>query len=118
MAAVTIYLVGNGNGAIVPPSTATWTVECWGAGQSGNDSSGAGGAGGGYARGAVNATSGVPLTFSLGAPGVGQANAVNNGGNTWLSTTGVQPTTTAQGVLAQGGGATTTQLGSQATYTG
>ncbi len=112
MATSTIYLVGNGTSTITPTSTATWTVEAWGAGQSGNDGTGAGGTGGSWAE-ITNfaATEGTPVSFELGAPGLGTSGGVNNGGDTWLSNTGAQPTTTTQGVLAPGGGSTTTAVG-------
>lgn len=94
----TIYLVGNGIGALSPASTGTWTVECWGAGAAG--SGGNGGAGGSYSKiTGFSATSGTPVAFTLGAPGT----SGGQGGDTWFSSTVT--------VLAPGGGSSTTAVG-------
>ena len=65
----TIYIVGSAvTGRINPLGNTTWTVETWGGGQSGNDSTGAGGTGGGYAKkNSFTVTTGTPVTFFLGA---------------------------------------------------
>lgn len=109
--ATTLYIIGNGAATITAPSTATWTVQTWGAGQSGNDATGAGGAAGGWAQlNSFSATSGTPVNFSLGAPGLGAHNTVNNGGDTWFSTSGT--------VIAPGGGSVTTAIGNSSNVGG
>src|SRR4051812_4115972 len=99
-----MYLIGNGTATVTPRSTATWTVQAWGGGQSGNDIDGSGGHGGGWAKlNSFSATNGSPVNFSLGVPGLGIHNSVANGGDTWFSTSGT--------VLAPGGGSSTTAVG-------
>lgn len=100
----TMYIIGNGAATITPRSTATYTVQAWGAGQSGNDGTGAGGKGAGWAKlNSFSATNGTPINFSLGAPGLGVHNGVNNGGDTWFGSSST--------VLAPGGGSSTTAIG-------
>lgn len=102
--ATTVYIIGNGASTITPRSSATWTVQTFGAGQSGNDSTGNGGTGGGWAqKTSFSATNGTPINWSLGAPGLGVHNGVNNGGDTWFSTSAT--------VIAPGGGSSTTAIG-------
>lgn len=108
--ATSIYIIGNGAATITPRSTNTWTVQAWGGGQSGNDGTGAGGIGAGWAQlTSFSAVSGTPVNFSLGAPGLGVHNGVNNGSDTWFATSGT--------VIAPGGGSATTAIGN-ATATG
>lgn len=104
-----LYIVGNGAGSITPPSTANWTVQVWGAGQSGNDNTGAGGTGAGWAQGTVSAVSGTPIPFNLGAPGIGTHGGVANGGDSWIVSSGT--------LIAPGGGSATAAIGT-ATATG
>lgn len=102
--ATTMYIIGNGAATITPRSTATWAVQTFGAGQSGNDVTGSGGTGGGWSQlNSFSATNGSPVNFSLGAPGAGVHNGVNNGGDTWFSTSGT--------VIAPGGGSATAAIG-------
>jgi hypothetical protein len=101
--ATTMWVVGNGTATITPRSSATWTVQAFGAGQSGNDSTGAGGNGGSWAQSTFVATNGVAINFSLGAPGAGVRNDVSNGGDTWFSS--------AASLLAPGGGSATAAIG-------
>lgn len=113
--ATTIYLVGSGSAAITPPSTATWTVQVWGAGAAGDDGTGNAGSGGGWAKkNSFSATAGANVQFVLGAPGVTSAQA---GGDTWFSTSAT--------LIAPGGGSATTAIGDStaaggagASYTG
>ena len=100
VATTTVYIVGNGAGAITPRSTATWTVQCWGAGQAGDSAANAGAGAGWSQKNAFSATSGTPIPFSLGAPGLTGGTA---GGDTWFNTTAT--------VLANGGGSATTPIG-------
>lgn len=99
----TMYLVGNGAAAITPRSTATWTVQVWGGGGGGNDSTGAGGKGGGWATKTFSATSGTPVSFSLGNPGVSTHVTPGIGGDTWFSSSGF--------LIAPGGGSATAAIG-------
>lgn len=102
--ATTMYIIGNGAATITPRSTATWAVQTFAAGQSGNDVTGAGGKAGGWSQlNSFSATNAVPVNFSLGAPGLGVHNTVNNGGDTWFSTSGT--------VIAPGGGSATVAIG-------
>lgn len=98
----TIIFVGNGSITYTPASTVTATVECWGAGQAGNNGNGNGGEAGGYAKkNALALTKGTGVSLSLGAPGTTDAQA---GADTWASSSAT--------VLARGGGsATVTQVG-------
>ena len=99
-----IYLVGNGSGTFIPPETATAVVDVWGGGQSGNDGSGNGGIGGGWARkNAFSLTKGTGVSFVLGAPGIGVHSGVGNGGDTWFGSAAV--------LQANGGGSTSTRAG-------
>lgn len=112
--ATTIYIVGNGSGTFSAPSTATYAVQVWGAGQAGVDSSGAGGAGGGWSKKNSFSVTGNPFSnafssdfgpgqypFNLGAPGTNGASP--NGGDTWFNSVGT--------VIAPGGGSATTAIG-------
>src|SRR3954471_13554183 len=105
MATTKILLVGNGAGSWTPTTTATVTVECWGAGEAGNDSTGAGGIAGGYAKkNSLSVTAGTPVPFNLGAPGLGvPAGQGGAGGSTWFSAVGT--------VIAAGGRSGTTKIG-------
>ena len=99
--ATTIYIVGSGGGSFTPASTVTAKIECWGAGQSFNASTLAGGAGAYYAaKNSFSLTALTPVAFNLGAyptaPSV-------NGGDTWFST--------AATVIAPGGGSATAAIG-------
>lgn len=98
------------------------SIECIGGGGGGSyrnaSAGGTGGTGGGYAKITNFGSPGQSLTISVGAGGAGSSATTNtNGGNTWVSNTGVAPTSTAQGVLARGGGQTTAQIGTT-TYLG
>lgn len=97
------------------------TVRVWGGGAGGgrgavgaNTQRGGGGGGGCSVLTNFTATPGGNITYRIGG-GAGGATATNtNGGNgaiTWVSNTGAQPTTTAQGCLANGGTAATTTTG-------
>jgi len=88
-------------------------VECIGGGGNGNSGAsgagppGNGGPGGGYASVTnLNIAAGTTMTVSSGIAA-----------DTWISSTGSAPTSTSQGVLAQGGSSGSTQIGS-VTYTG
>src|SRR5690348_9247553 len=92
--ATTIYIIGSGSGSFTPKSTATATVECWGAGQAGGTSGGNGGNGAGYSKkNTLNLTAGTPVPFQLGTPGITSGAA---GGDTWFSSSAT--------VIANGGG--------------
>lgn len=85
-------------------------VECEGAGASGGKAAvantGGGGGGGAYAK--TNTVAVVPgqqyqVTVGAGGIHINGSEAGVAGGDSWFSTTGVAPTTTAEGCLAKGG---------------
>lgn len=83
---------------VAPAGVTSVEVECWGGGGNGStrSTSGFGGGGGGGAYAKTNAVTVVPTTsYSL---TVGAAAA-----DSWFSTTGVAPTATSEGCLADGG---------------
>jgi hypothetical protein len=86
----------------VPPGVTSLELEAWGAGGgSGTATVNAGGGGGGGAWSKVNAlpvTPGQTITVT-----VGPSAAVNNQQPSWASTTGANPTSTANGCRASGG---------------
>jgi hypothetical protein len=97
--AVKMILTRTGTGTITVPKgvgATLATILCWGAGGTGgagNVNGGGGASGGGFAKtNALSVTDGQTLNFQVGS-GTGA-------GATWVSNTGVVPTTTAQG--AQG----------------
>ena len=100
-----VYLVGNGTGTWVPPSTVTAKIEVWGAGAAGTGGGDGGGSGAYAAKNAQSLVSGVGQAFSLGAPGLTSGQA---GGNTWFSSN-----TT---VFAPGGGTGGTPIGDTVRY--
>lgn len=100
----TLYIIGDVTlvtGTVTPVETTSWIAELWGAGAAGNETTGAAGLGAGWARKASFAvTSGTPLSFSLGVPGLTGGAA---GGDSWLITSGT--------LLANGGGSVTARIG-------
>lgn len=95
-----IYIVGNGASTFTPQATATAVVDVFGAGMA-SDTTGNGGMGGGWARkNAYSMTSGTPISFSLGAPGLTSG---QTGGDTWWAAVGT--------LLANGAGSVTTPVG-------
>jgi len=87
----TIYILGDGDGVFTPKSTATATIEAWGAGNSS-------GQGAYYAKlTGVSLTAGTPVPFNLGAAG----------GDTWWGATTVGSAT----LVAPGGGSATSPVG-------
>lgn len=85
----------------MPPISVSVAAECWGAGQAGDNGTGNGGAGAGYAKkNTLAVTLNTPVSFTLGAPGTVSAQA---GGNTFFSS--------AATVLAPGGASGTSAIG-------
>lgn len=110
---IAYFKVGAGSDTVTVPSNATSTVFCsaWGGGGgSGGGGIGRGGGGGGASHGTTNNLSVTPgttvLTFNVGAKGNGGAVNTNGGvgGTSWVSKTGANPATSADGCRGPGGG--------------
>lgn len=89
----------------VPQNMSSAKIEVRGAGGGGGTATvngGGGGGGGAYARtNALSVTPGATLTLQVGSGGA----VANAGQDTWVSDTGVAPTSTSEGALAKGGSA-------------
>lgn len=89
---------------VVPTGVTSVQIEAWGGGGGGGtrttSNGGGGGGGGAYSKtNSVTVTPGNSYTVTVGAG----AGAGSNGGDSWMSTTGVAPTSTSEGALAKGG---------------
>jgi hypothetical protein len=111
---VLLTTTGAGQSWVVPDDfdPGNNIIECIGAGGAGEAAAGedgdGGGGGGAYSRITnLNLAPGETISYRVGTAGTGNT----NGGDTWISTTGVEPTSTLQGALAKGGTTATTQTG-------
>lgn len=101
---VLLYPTPSSRTLTVPPTITSAKLECWGGGGGGGTSvvnGGGGGGGAGYASTTLAVTPGNVLTIRIGAPG----SIAGAGGDSWVSNTGVAPTSVAEGALSDAGNA-------------
>ena len=93
----------------VPASVTTMTFSTWGSGASGSGSSSSfhgGGGGGGFSSRSMSVTPGGTIFYSVGAGPSGGTGVSTVGNNSWINkTSNAQPSSSADGVYAEGGNA-------------